>query len=61
MPEMTTTKQTMTAKGGTVFHVTIQRPVLTPDEYERRLNRVKRATVELLKAQHAAHAAKEGA
>lgn len=58
MPEMTTTKHTYTAPGGTVFHVTGHRPVLTPEEYEKRLDRLKWATVELMKAKYAADAAK---
>lgn len=31
------------------WKITIERPILTKDEYERRLNRVKQAAVELLR------------
>lgn len=31
------------------WKITIQRPILTPEEYQRRLNRVKKAAAELVK------------
>lgn len=31
------------------WKITIERPILTPEEYERRLNRVKKSAAELIK------------
>ena len=38
--------------------VTVSRPVLTPEEYERRFNELKRATANFLRAHYEAEARK---
>ena len=60
MSEEKTTKETYTSVSprGTKFIITVERPVLTPEEYERRMNDLKRATAEFWRAKYEADAKK---
>lgn len=56
--EETYTEETYTSVGsrGTEFRITIRRPVLTPEEYDRRMNELKCATAEFWRAKYEAEA-----
>lgn len=60
MSEEKTTEETYTSVGsrGTKFIITVRRPVLTPEEYDRRMRELKRATAEFWRAKYEADARK---
>lgn len=60
MSEEKYTEETYTSVGsrGTKFIITVKRPVLTPEEYERRMKELKRATAEFWRAKYEAEARK---
>lgn len=58
MPEIKKTEERITSvrTRGTNVIVTVSRPVLTPEEREKRMNELKRATAEFLRAHYEAEA-----
>lgn len=60
MSEIKTTEEKITSviTCGPKAIVTVSRPVLTPEEYERRFNELKRATADFLRAHYEAEARK---
>ena len=56
MSEKKTTKTTTYRKNGSEVILTVERPVLSQEEYEKRLDELKNATAEFLKANYRAEA-----